>query len=63
LQNLHHRLLDESIQYRRNAKLAHPSVRLGDFHPPHRLRFVSSVEQSFPDGWPMLLQVATELTT
>jgi hypothetical protein len=30
LQNLHHRLLDESIQHRRNAKLAHSSsVRLG----------------------------------
>ena len=33
LQNLHHRLLDQPIQHRRNAQLAHPSVRLRDFHP------------------------------
>src|SRR5215471_2059490 len=57
LQNLHHRLLDESIQHRRDAKLSHPSVRLGDFHPPYRLRFVSSVQQLFSDGWPVLFQV------
>src|SRR5439155_6205462 len=30
LQNLHHRLLDESIQHRWDAKLSHPSIRLGD---------------------------------
>src|SRR4029077_10744736 len=28
LQNLHHRLLDPSIQHRRDAQLSHPSVRL-----------------------------------
>src|SRR5207247_1850413 len=38
LQDLHHRLLDKSVQYRRDAKLPHPSVRLGDFYPPHPLR-------------------------
>src|SRR4030095_5352852 len=57
LQDLHHRLLDESIQHRWDAKLSHPSVRLGDFHPPYRLRFVGPVQQLFPDGWPVLLQV------
>src|SRR5262245_42252772 len=58
LQNLHHRLLDESIQHGRNAKLSHSSsVRLGDFHPPYRFWFVGSVQQLFPDGWPMLFQV------
>jgi hypothetical protein len=37
-----HRLLDESVQRSRNTGLAHPtSVRLGDFHPPHRFRCVS----------------------
>src|SRR5688572_1686407 len=62
LQNLHHRLLDESIQHGRNAKLSHSSsVRLGDFHPPHRLRFVSPVQQLFPDRWPVLFQVVGEL--
>jgi site-specific DNA recombinase len=29
LQNLHHCLLDRTIQHRRNAQLAHSSVRLG----------------------------------
>src|ERR1035441_1307854 len=57
LENLHHRLLDESVQHRRNAKLAHPSVRFGDFNPPHRLRLIGSAQQLFPDGWPVLLQI------
>src|SRR5215469_13321140 len=58
LQNLQNRLLDEAIQHRRNAKLSHSSsIRLGDFHPPHRFRFVSPVQQLFPDGWPVLFQV------
>src|SRR6516225_7321146 len=58
LQNLEYRLLDESIQHRRNAQFSDTSpVRLGDFHPPHRLRFVSPVEQLFPDGRPVLFQV------
>jgi hypothetical protein len=35
-------LLDESIQHRRDTELSHPSVRLGDFHPPYRLRLVGS---------------------
>src|ERR1035441_2022045 len=61
LQNLHHRLLNEPIQHRRDTKLSHPfSVRLGDFHPPHRLRCISSAQQLFPDGWPMLFQVVAE---
>src|SRR5262249_59847356 len=38
LQNLHHRLLDESIQHRWDAELSHASLRLGHFYPPHRLR-------------------------
>src|SRR5262244_1994105 len=55
LQNLQHRLLDESIQHTRNAEFSHSSpIRLGDFHPPHRLRLVSPVQQLFPDGWPVL---------
>src|SRR6185369_10214902 len=55
LQNLHHRLLDESIQYGWDTKLAHPSVRLGDFHAPDRLRFIGPTQQLFPNGWPTLL--------
>src|SRR6266852_4712601 len=61
LQHLHHRLLDESIQHRRDAKLSHPAVRFGDFHPPHRLRFVGPVQQLFPDHWPVLFQIVGEL--
>src|SRR5260370_3757832 len=44
LQNLHHPLLDESIYDRRDAKLSYPSVRLGDFHPPHRFRFICPLQ-------------------
>src|SRR5207249_1566314 len=61
LQNLHHRLLDESTQHRRNAKFAHSPVRLGNLYPPHRLRFISSTQQLFPNGWPVLPQVVGEL--
>src|SRR6266498_1916610 len=58
LQDLRPRLLDKPIQHRRDAQLAHPSVRLRDLHSPHRLRFVSPAQQLFPYGRPVLLQVA-----
>jgi hypothetical protein len=45
LQHLHDRLLDEPVQHRRNAQLAHPTIRLGDFHPPDRLRLVDPAQQ------------------
>src|ERR1039457_4342934 len=61
LQRLHHRLLDESIQHRRNAQLAHPAVRLRDFHPFHRFWSIRSAEELFPDGWPVLFQVSRQL--
>ena len=51
----------KSIQHARNAEFSRTSsVRLGDFHPPHRLRLVSPVQQLFPDGWPMLFQVVLQ---
>src|SRR5262252_2046514 len=62
LQNLHHRLLDESIQHSWNAELAHSSVRLRYFYPTDRLRFVGFTQQLFPNGWPVLFQVVDELT-
>jgi len=37
LQNLHDRLLEESIQHRWNAQLAHSAVRFRYFYPLHRL--------------------------
>jgi site-specific DNA recombinase len=60
LQYLHHRLLDESIQHRRNAQLAHSAVRLRDFHPFHWLWWVGSVEELFADDWPVLFQVSRQ---
>src|SRR5205807_3388288 len=35
--------------------------RFGDFHPPHRLWFVGSIQQLFSDHWPVLFQVVGEL--
>src|SRR5437763_3369801 len=55
LQHLHHRLLDESVQHRWDAKLSHPSVRLADFHPPPRLRRKAPAQPLFPHGRPMLV--------
>src|SRR5947208_3558443 len=47
LQNLHHRLLDESIQHRRDAKFSHPSsVRLRDFYPSDRFRLVNRLPRT-----------------
>src|SRR5258706_6491429 len=62
LQTLHHRLLDQSIQHRWDAKLSHPAVRLRDFHPSHRLWFVGPAYQLFPYHEPVLLQVVRELS-
>jgi hypothetical protein len=62
LQNLHHRLLDEAIQHGWDAKLSHPSsIRLRDFHPPHRFRFVGPVQQLLPNSRPVLLQIVAKL--
>src|SRR5262244_3296603 len=62
LQNLHHRLLEKSVERSRDAKLSPPSsVRFRDLHAPYRLRLVGTVQQLFPDGRPVLLQIATEL--
>src|SRR6266566_4973220 len=62
LQNLHHRLLEKSIERSWDTEFAHPpSVRLLDFHAPYRLRFIGPVQRLFPDGEPVLLQVAAEL--
>src|ERR1700758_2239190 len=44
LQNLQHRLLDKAIQHASNAELARSTaMRLRDFHPSHRLRWIGSV--------------------
>jgi len=40
--------VDKSIQRRRNAKLAHSSVRFGYFYPFHRVRLIGPAQQLFP---------------
>jgi hypothetical protein len=47
--------------FKGDAQLAHPSVRLRDLHPFHRLRLIGPLQQLFPNGWPMLLQVPWQL--
>ena len=61
LQNLHHRLLDKSIQHGRDAQWAHPSVRLRDLHPLHRLRSIGPTLQLLLEDWPVLFQVLRQL--
>src|SRR5215469_777059 len=62
LQNLHHRLLDKTVQHGWDAKFPHPSaIRLGDFHPSYRFRFIGSVQQLLLNGRPVLFQVVAEL--
>ena len=43
---------------RRDAQLAHPSVRFRDLHPLYRFRLLGPTPQLFPDRWPMLFQVS-----
>ena len=38
-------------------------VRLFDFHPLHRFWFVGSVQQLFPDDWPVLLSDSQSSST
>ncbi len=61
LQNLHHCLLNQSIQHGWDAEFSHPSVQLRDFHPTHRQRLISPTQQLFPDGYPVLLQVVRKV--
>ena len=58
LQHLQQRLLDEPVQHGRDAQLALPAARLGNLHPLHRLRLVTSREQLLPKSLPVLPQVA-----
>ena len=53
LQYLQQRLLNQTIRYRRDAKLALASVRLGDHYPSHRLRPVRPMQQLFADRRPL----------
>jgi len=48
LQDLQKGLLDEPIEYGRNAELALTSARLRDQNPSHRLRLVAPAEEFLP---------------
>jgi len=61
LQCLHHRLLDEAVEHRRDAKRPSAARRLRYLHPPHRLRFVGAFKQLFPDRGPVFLQVMRQV--
>jgi len=45
LQDLQQGLLDETVEHRRNAKLAHPAAALRDLPPQHRLRSIAPRQQ------------------
>lgn len=58
LENLQQGLLDQPVDDARHAELSDPALRLGDFDPLDRLWLVGSLEQSIPNAWPVLTQVA-----
>ena len=57
LQDLQKGLLDEPIENRRDAELALAPAGLGDHHPSHRLRLVTSCEKFLAQTWPVHTQV------
>jgi site-specific DNA recombinase len=61
LQHLHHRLLDEAVEHRRNAERPQAARRLRYLHPPHRLWLVSALKQLSPDRGPVLLQIRRQV--
>lgn len=61
LQHLHHRLLDEAVEHRRDAERPQAARCLRYLHPSHRLRFVGAFQQLGPDREPMLLQVGRQI--
>ena len=61
LQDLQYRLLDESIQHRRDTKLAYPTTGFGYLYPLHRLRPVLPLQKRRLDSGPVLLEMAGQL--
>jgi hypothetical protein len=61
LQNLLHRLLDETVQNGRDAKLAHPAIWLGNLHPSHRLCLVGSFLKLLFDLLPVQPEIVRQL--
>ena len=63
LQHLQDRLLDETVEHRRDAERATAAGRLRYLDPPHRLRLVGAVEQLGADRRPLLLQMSPRSLT
>ena len=61
LQHLHHRLLDEAVEHRRNPERSFAARCLRYLHPPHRLRLIAAVQQLSPDRGPVLLQIGRQV--
>jgi hypothetical protein len=61
LQHLHHRLLDEAVDHRRDAERTCAARRLRYLDPPYRPRLVGALKQLGPDRGPVLLQVGGQL--
>src|SRR5262249_54564654 len=61
LQPLHHRLLNEAVEHRRDTKRSCAARCLRYLDAPYRLRLVSAFEQLGPDRGPALLQVGRQL--
>jgi hypothetical protein len=55
-------LLDQPVNHRGNAKLAHSLASgLGYLHPAHRLRLIAAFQQVFFDVLPVGLQIGLQL--
>jgi hypothetical protein len=59
--HLMHSLLNQSVHRRRDAQLAHPASRLGDFHPKHWLWLVFSCQQDLFERSPVTDAPATQV--
>jgi len=61
LQPLQDRLLDHPVDDGRNAEHAFAPVRLGDSHPPHRLRTIAVLDKLARDLRPALFENGRQL--
>ena len=61
LQDLQERLLDQTVQDRRNPQAPHPAARLRDLHRAHQRGTVPPRQQLLTNGFPASHQVRAEL--
>ena len=55
------RLLDQPVQYRRNAQRPETPACLGNLNPPYRQRLIAAFTQPFFDLWPVRAQKVSQL--